>query len=191
MSKYSLKRLMEADMDDNATFSIGKVSYDLVLTPLTKSVKEIIDIINDPKNYKGSFIKDPASLKQAKENYFGITIPPAVKSSMEKSFSTLSKEEWIEKNKKYKDLEKKYETLSNNNGKFHFFSKDANTAFEAELNYTPSPKDLVPNVEGKTIRFIPNTVLSIGKIERSLKKVLNNANLKEKTDYTISTKEAI
>ena len=66
-----------------------------------------------------------------------------------------------------------------------------NTAFEAELNYTPSPKDLVPNVEGKTIRFIPNTVLSIGKIERSLKKVLNNANLKEKTDYIISTKESI
>ena len=191
MSKYSLKRLMEADMDDDATFSIGKVSYDLVLTPLTKSVKEIIDIINDPKNYKGSFIKDPAFLKQAKESYFGIGIPPAVKSSMEKSFFTLSKEEWIEKNKKYKDLEKKYETLSNNNGKFHFFSKDANIAFEAELNYTPSPKDLVPNVEGKTIRFIPNTVLSIGKIERSLKKVLNNANLKEKTDYTISTKEAI
>ena len=191
MSKYSLKRLMEADMDDDATFSLGKVSYDLVLTPLTKSVKEIISIINDPKNYKGSFIKDPASLKQAKENYFGIGIPPAVKSSMEKSFSTLSKEEWIEKNKKYKDLEKKYEILSNNNGKFHFFSKDANTAFEAELNYTPSPKDLVPNVEGKTIRFIPNTVLSIGKIERSLKKVLNNADLEEKTDYIISTKEAI
>jgi hypothetical protein len=105
--------------------------------------------------------------------------------------SSLSKEEWMEKNKKYKDLEKKYETLSNNNGKFHFFTKDANTAFEAELNYTPSPKDLVPNVEGKNIRFIPNTVLPIGKIERGLKKVLNNAELKEKTDYIISTKASI
>ena len=93
MSKYSLKLLMEADMDDDATFSIGKASYDLVLTPLTKSVKEIIDIINNPKNYKGSFIKDPAFLKQAKENYFGIGIPPTVKSSMEISFSTLNKEE--------------------------------------------------------------------------------------------------
>ena len=190
MSKYSLVKLMENE-DDEANFSIGKVSYDLILTPLTKSVEEIISIINDPKNYKGSFIKDPSSLKQAKESHFGIGIPPTVKSSMEKQFSSLSKEEWMEKNKKYKDLEKKYETLSNNNGKFYFFSKDANTSFEAELNYTPSPKDLVPNVEGKNIRFIPNTVLSIGKIERGLKKVLNNAKLKEKTDYIISTKASI
>jgi len=33
MSKYSLKRLMEAEMDDDATFSVGKASYDLTVTP--------------------------------------------------------------------------------------------------------------------------------------------------------------
>ena len=183
--KYSLVKLMENEGDD-ATFSIGKITNDVKLTPLTKSVKEIIDIINDPKNYKGSFIKDPSSLKQAKESYFGIGIPPAVKSSMEKQFSSLSKEEWMEKNKKYKDLEKKYETLSNNNGKFHFFSKDANTAFEAELNYTPKPTDLSLNKEKNFIRFVPNDVITYGKIERSLEKILTSAGLKKEKDYTIT-----
>jgi hypothetical protein len=183
--KYSLVKLMENEGDE-ATFSIGKISNDVKLTPLTKTSGEIISIINDPKNYKTSFIKNPTFVKQAKENHFGIGVPPAVKNSMEKDFTTLSKEEWIEKNKKYKDLEKKYETLSNNNGKFYVYTKDTNTAFESELNYTPKPNDLTPNKEKNFIRFIPNDVITYGKIERSLEKILTSAGLKKEKDYTIT-----
>ena len=183
--KYSLVRLMENEGDD-ATFSIGKISNDVKLIPLTKTSDEIISIINDPKNYKTSFIKNPTLVKQAKENHFGVGIPPAVKNSMEKDFSTLSKEEWIVKNKKYKDLEKKYETLSNNNGKFYTYTKDTNTTLETELNYTPKPTDLSPNKEKNYIRFIPNDVVTYGKIERSLEKILTSAGLKKEKDYTIT-----
>ena len=90
------------------------------------------------------------------------------------------------KNKKYKDLEKKYETLSNNNGKFYVYTKDTNTAFESELNYTPKPNDLTPNKEKNFIRFIPNDVITYGKIERSLEKILTSAGLKKEKDYTIT-----
>lgn len=183
--KYSLVRLMENEGDD-ATFSIGKITNDIKLTPLTKTSDEIISVINDPKNYKTSFIKNPTLVKQAKENHFGVGIPPAVKNSMEKDFSTLSKEEWIVKNKKYKDLEKKYETLSNNNGKFYTYTKDTNTALETELNYTPKPTDLSPNKEKNYIRFIPNDVVTYSKIERSLEKILTSAGLKKEEDYTIT-----
>jgi len=48
MSKYSLKRLMEADMDDDATFSIGKVSYDLVLTPSNASMEDVEKALTNP-----------------------------------------------------------------------------------------------------------------------------------------------
>ena len=174
--------------DDEANFSIGKLKNDVALISKTLSFDDITNIINDPKNYKTSFIKNPAFLKQAKENYFGIGIPPAVKNSMEKSFSTLSKEEWIDKNKKYKDVEKKYETLSNNNGKFYTYTKDTNTEFEKELDYIPSPKDLVPIKDKGFIRFIPNDIITFSKIEKGLEKVLTNAGKKKGEDYTIISK---
>ena len=185
--KYSLVRLMENEGDE-ATFSIGKMSNDVKLTPLTKTSDEIISIINDPKNYKTSFIKNPTFVKQAKENHFGIGVPPAVKNSMEKDFTTLSKEEWIVKNKKYKDLEKKYETLSSNNGKFYTYTKDTNTAFEGELNYTPKPTDFNPVKEKDFLRFITNDITTYGKIERGLEKILASVKpdkLTKEKDYTI------
>lgn len=185
--KYSLVKLMENEGDE-ATFSIGKILNDIKLIPLTKTPDEIISIINDPKNYKTSFIKNPTLVKQAKENHFGIGVPPAVKNSMEKDFSTLSKEDWIEKNKKYKDLEKKYETLSSNNGKFYTYTKDTNTKFESELNYTPKPTDFTPIKEKNYIRFVTNDVTTYGKIERGLEKILASAKpkLTKEEDYTIT-----
>ena len=79
MSKYSLKRLMEADMDDDATFSIGKVSYDLVLTP-EDTVDNTVKALEDISNYGiyASNIRNTATNKaainKAIEQHFGTPV---------------------------------------------------------------------------------------------------------------------
>lgn len=89
MSKYSLKHLMEADMDDDATFSIGKVSYDLVLTPKDASVDDVISALENIDNYGryASNIRNTATNKatinKAIEDHFGPNIP-AKKKQLEK-----------------------------------------------------------------------------------------------------------
>jgi len=89
MNKYSLKRLMEADMDDDATFSIGKVSYDLTLTPEGVTAEDAAAAFDDINNYGiyASNIRNTATNKAAInktiEDHFGPTIP-AKKKSLEK-----------------------------------------------------------------------------------------------------------
>ncbi len=89
MSKYSLKHLMEADVDDDATFSIGKASYDLTLTPEGSTAEATAAAFDDINNYGiyASNIRNTATNKaainKAIEDYFGPTIP-AKKKSIEK-----------------------------------------------------------------------------------------------------------
>jgi len=191
MSKYSLVKLMENEDDFQSSRFTRK--NNLILEPITFSVKKLIDIIKDSKFQKGVFVQDDKSVAQAKENYFGTKIIPTVKKSMEQSFSTLSKKEWIAKFKIYKnkDLEGIYDTLSNNNGKFHIITKDAIDAIEKEPN--KKPKNLLPEpqIKEKSIVYIPNDANTISNIRKDLTKILTNAEKKEGVDYKFIEKEAI
>ena len=165
----------------------------LILEPITLSVKKLIDIIKDPKFQKGVFVQDVRSVAQAKENYFGTGITPTVKKSMEELFSTLSKEEWIDKFTKYKygSLEKKYETLSKNNSKFHIITRDAIDALEKELDKKSKTSLPEPQIKEKSIVYIPNDANTISNIRKDLTKILTNAKKKEGVDYKFIEKESI
>jgi hypothetical protein len=52
-------------------------------------------------------------------------------------------------------------------------------------------KDLGAQIQGKNIIFITNEFTTINSIKNDLKKILKNAGLEEKIDYTLSEKEAI
>ena len=191
MSKYSLVKLMENEDDFQSSRFTRK--NNLILEPITLSVKKLIDIIKDSKFQKGVFVQDVGSVAQAKENYFGTGITPTVKKSMEELFSTLSKEEWIDKFTKYKygSLEKKYETLSKNNSKFHIITRDAIDALEKELDKKSKTSLPEPQIKEKSIVYIPNDANTISNIRKDLTKILTNAKKKEGVDYKFIEKESI
>jgi len=89
MSKYSLKRLMEAEMDDDATFSVGKASYDLTVTPEGTTAEKTALAFDNIDNYGiyASNIRNTATNKatinKTIEDNFGPSIP-AKKKSLEK-----------------------------------------------------------------------------------------------------------
>lgn len=200
MSKYSLVKLMENEDDFQSSRFTRK--NNLILEPITLSVKKLIDIIKDPKFQKGVFVQDVGSVAQAKEVKFGPMggSSSVIKRSMESEFKKVQSKEELAKNawvakfetyrNKYKNLEGMYDTLSKNNGKFHIITKDAIDAIEKEPN--KKPKNLLPEpqIQGKNIIFVPNEITTIKSIKNDLKKILTNAGLEEGTDYTFSEKES-
>ena len=80
MSKYSLKQLMEAEMDDDATFSVGKASYDLTVTPEGTTAEKTALAFDNIDNYGiyASNIRNTATNKaainKAIEQHFGTPI---------------------------------------------------------------------------------------------------------------------
>ena len=88
MSKYSLVKLMENDGEEDGNFSLGKVSYDLVLTPegdVNNAVKALEDISNYgmyASNIRNT-ATNKAAINKALEDHFGPNIP-AKKKSLEK-----------------------------------------------------------------------------------------------------------
>jgi len=111
MSKYSLKHLMEADMDDDATFSIGKVSYDLVLTPSNTSIEDVEKALTNP-NFLGIYMSNLRNrFKKEYEEEFGTVYdrrsgkkPPVTKDMENQFYSNLLKDKktrlltWVPKN---------------------------------------------------------------------------------------------
>lgn len=75
MSKYSLVRLMENEEDGN--FSVNKQTFDILVTPKGKTVKDVEDALKDPKNYEKLFAKIS---KSDLEDYFGPQNPAKRKS---------------------------------------------------------------------------------------------------------------
>jgi hypothetical protein len=100
---------MESDGEDGFQSSRLIFKNNLILEPITKSAKEFLEIINNPKNQKGVFVKINTQLYN---NYFGPSVSPNTKKKLEKEkiargegpFVTKTPEE-IEKFKtKSKDL---------------------------------------------------------------------------------------
>jgi hypothetical protein len=177
----------------------------LILEPITLSIKDLIGIIKNPEFQKGVFVQDAGSVAKAKEVKFGPIggSSSAIKRSMESEFKKLAddrnksltarQEAWIakfEKLNKYKDLEGMYDTLSNNNGKFHIITKDAIDAIEKGSD--KKSKNLLPEpqIKEKSIVYIPNDASTIGNIRKDLAKILTNAKKKEGVDYKFIEKES-
>lgn len=200
MSKYSLVKLMENEDDFQSSRFTRK--NNLILEPITLSVKKLIDIIKDSKFQKGVFVQDDKSVAQAKEVKFGpIGTSPLLKRSMESEFKKLqpkgelAKDAWIAKfetyRNKYRDLEGMYDTLSNNNGKFHISTRDAIDAIEKGSDKKPKTSLPEPQIKEKSIVYIPNDANTISNIRKDLTKILTNAEKKEGVDYKFIEKEAI
>jgi hypothetical protein len=79
MNKYSLVKLMENDGEEDGNFSLGKVSYDLVLTP-EDTVDNTVKALEDISNYGiyASNIRNTATNKaainKAIEQHFGTPV---------------------------------------------------------------------------------------------------------------------
>jgi hypothetical protein len=188
MSKYSLVKLME----NNDDFQSSRITFNknLIVEPITISVKDLLGIIKDPKFQKGVFIQDAGSVAQAKEIHFGPMggSSSAIKRSMESEFKKLpSKEAWVatfEKYRnKYRGLEDMYDTLSNNSGKFHIITRDAIDAIEKGSNKKSKNSLPEPQIKEKSIVYIPNDEDTISNIKKDLIKILTNAKKKEGVDY--------
>ena len=162
MSKYSLKHLMEADMDDDATFSIGKVSYDLVLTPKDTSVDDVISALENIDNYGryASNIRNTATNKatinKAIEDHFGPNIPA-----------------------KKKQLEKQRGVP--------FPPKTKQAIDDFVKQFSSKPQLLTYNVRGNSLVFPQNQNPTKDLTKKIINTVLTNVNI----DYKLTEKEAI
>jgi hypothetical protein len=79
MNKYSLVKLMENDGEEDSNFSLGKVSYDLVLTP-EDTVDNTVKALEDISNY-GIYTSNirntatnKAAINKAIEQHFGTPV---------------------------------------------------------------------------------------------------------------------
>lgn len=94
MSKYSLVKLMENNGEEDSNFSLGKVSYDLVLTP-EGTVDNAVKALEDISNYGvyASNIRNTATNKaainKAIEKHFGT---PVQRRSKTNTFPTYTKD---------------------------------------------------------------------------------------------------
>ena len=102
---------MEADVDDDATFSIGKVSYDLVLTPSNTSIEDVEMALTNP-NFLGIYMSNLRNrFKKEYEEEFGTVYdrrsgkkPPVTKDMENQFYSNLLKDKktrlltWVPKN---------------------------------------------------------------------------------------------
>jgi hypothetical protein len=162
MSKYSLKYLMEADMDDDATFSIGKVSYDLVLTPKDVSVDDVISALENIDNYGryASNIRNTATNKatinKAIEDYFGPNTPA-----------------------KKKQLEKQRGVP--------FPPKTKQAIDDFVKQFSSKPQLLTYNISGNSLVFPQNQNPTKDLTKKIINTVLTNVSI----DYKLTEKEAI
>lgn len=184
MSKYSLIKLILENEDDRV---VGRtaLSQDILIYPKNPTTIEAIEAaLKDKANYKRIFTElSPSEL----EGYFGPQSLPNVKKSMEISFPTISKEEWMTKFSKYNGLEAKYKTLEDNNGKFYHKTPASIEQFKQNL------KNLVNfeyEIDGNALRFPQSNNFKKGillsQLEGHLNKILKNAGLSYKLSYEYS-----
>lgn len=121
MSKYSLVKLMENEEDSN--FSISKQTFDLLLTPVGKTVEDVINAIKNPKNYEKLFAKVS---KSDLEDYFGPQ-NPAKRKSLEKQRGEAFPIKTADEMKKFK------EKIANPN-KFGFEEENKSLRFPQRKN---------------------------------------------------------
>ena len=161
MKKYSLVKLMENEEDD-AQFSIGKASYDLLLTPEGATAEQAAAAFNNIENYGiyASNIRNTATNKatinKAIEDHFGPVVPV-----------------------KKKQLEKQRGTP------FPPKTKQALDAFIKQ--FTSKPQLVKFNIGGNTLVFPQKENPTKDLTKKIIKTVLTNADIQ----YTLSEKEAI
>jgi len=109
MSKYSLVKLMENEEDGN--FSIGKASYDLVLTPSNASIEDVEKALTNP-NFLGMYMSNlRTKYSDDYDKKFGTVYdrrsgkkPPVTKDMENEFYSSLLKDKktrlltWVSKN---------------------------------------------------------------------------------------------
>jgi hypothetical protein len=80
MNKYSLVKLMEQEGEEEGNFSIGKATYNLVVTPKNSTSEDILNALNNIDNYGvyASNIRNTATNKaainKAIEKHFGTPV---------------------------------------------------------------------------------------------------------------------
>ena len=162
MSKYSLKQLMEVETDDDATFSVGKASYDLTVTPEGTTAEKTALAFDNIDNYGiyASNIRNTATNKatinKAIEDHFGPSIPT-----------------------KKKSLEKQRGVP--------FPPKTKQALDDFVKQFTSKPQLVKFNVGGNSLVFPQKDNPTKDLTKKIIKTVLDNAGIK----YKISEKEAI
>jgi len=148
MSKYSLVKLMENEEDGN--FSVGKATYNLVVTPTDKSTDDVIAALDNIDNYGiyASNIRNTAinkvTINKAVEDYFGTPI----------------------------------QRRSDKTGKLPPYNKPALDAFIKQ--FTSKPQLLKPKIEGNTVVFYQKDNPTKDLTKKILQVVLNNAEIEYK-----------
>jgi hypothetical protein len=148
MSKYSLVKLMENEEDGN--FSVGKATYNLVVTPTDKSTNDVIAALDNIDNYGiyASNIRNTAinkvTINKAVEDHFGTPI----------------------------------QRRSDKTGKLPPYNKPALDAFIKQ--FTSKPQLLKPKIEGNTVVFYQKDNPTKDLTKKILQVVLNNAEIEYK-----------
>jgi hypothetical protein len=162
MKKYSLLQLVEMEMDDDGKFSVGKVSYDLVLTPKDVSVENVISALENIDNYGryASNIRNTATNKatinKAVEDHFGPNIPA-----------------------KKKQLEKQRGVP--------FPTKTKQAIDDFVKQFSSKPQLLTYNTRGNSLVFPQNQNPTKDLTKKIISTVLDNAGI----EYKLTEKEAI
>ena len=159
MNKYSLVKLMENEEDSN--FSVGKATYNLVVTPTNKSADDVIVALDNIDNYGiyASNIRNTATNKatinKVLEDHFGPNIP-AKKKSLEKQRGV------------------------------PFPPKTKQAIDDFVKQFSSKPQLLKPTIEGNTVVFYQKDNPTKDLTKKILQVILNNAEI----EYKLSEKES-
>jgi hypothetical protein len=144
-------------------------------------INEIDAALKDLKNY-GKYIDNISSpdIEREMEIRFGPSLFRS-REALENNFAKLSKDEWMDlfKSKKIKDLEEKYTTLEDNDGKFPKSVKGDREKIILSLRRTPNM--LSYEIKGNTLVF-PGTN-DLVRVKNTTIEALKNAGFIEKKDY--------
>jgi len=192
-------KLRENDDEGNFSRLKEEPKVTLIVKDIDAALKALDDIKNYGKHAVTNALQDFDVNKSAEQIHGPRT--PTVKNEQEKLFPEKSKEEWInyfyikqrkanlgkktesEENIK-NDLEKKYDTLKNNNGKYIFKTGGAEGSFTKTVtnpNLQKNKKPTLlpePKIEGNKIIFNKtDDGLSLDRIKDILRTVMNTANI--------------
>ena len=190
-------KLVENDEESKSTRIIEEPKVTLITPDVDAALKALDDIKNYGKHAVTSARQD-SNVNKSLEQLYGPSTP-ATRNEQEKLFSTKSKEEWVsyfaEKKRKANlgkkkespeviidDLEKKYDTLEKNKGKYP--TKMGGSVASAATQSGKKPTLLFPpEIKGNKIIFHKdkNENLSLDRIKDILKTVMNTA----KVEFTI------
>ena len=191
-------KLVENDEEGKSSRLIEEPKVTLIV----KDVDAALNALEDIKNYGKHAVtnaRQDSNVNKSLEQTYGPSTP-AIKNEQEKLFATKSKEEWVsyfaEKKRKANlgkktespeviidDIEKKYDTLKNNNGKYPTRTGKSvtKTATDSSSQKGKRPT-LLPQPEIKGNKIIFNKTddgLTLDLMKRIIKTVMDTA----KVDY--------